>query len=115
MMKTEMRVQGSSLWVVNRDSRWGFEFSRLNFLLSRAFSQLDKRQKSLELLMGSVTFKYNMKVILKLWTLNYVDCIPFSCILSILFTTEPTNLKNLILEFAKNMIKLSLIWMYLTT
>ena len=36
----------------------------------------------------------NVKLILTLWKLNYVDCVLFSCILSILFTIEPTNLKK---------------------
>ena len=37
----------------------------------------------------------NMKVILTLWTLNYVDCVPFVVlILSLLFTSEPNNLEK---------------------
>ena len=41
----------------------------------------------------------NIKVIL--WTLNYVDSVPYYCIDSILCTIEPTIKKNLILEFPK--------------
>ena len=37
-----------------------------------------------------------MKVILTLWTINYIAYVPFFLfILSILFTIRPTNLKNL--------------------
>ena len=36
----------------------------------------------------------NMKDILTLWTLNYVDYVPFSCIISLLFTIKPIHLKN---------------------
>ena len=35
----------------------------------------------------------NLEIILTLWTLNYVDCVSFSCI-SIFLLIEPTNLKK---------------------
>ena len=61
------------------DSQQGFEFSRLNSLLSWAFSRPDKK-KLIEISMD-LWLLNNMKVILTtVWTLNYVDCIPFSCI-----------------------------------
>ena len=62
-----------------RDSRQGFEFSRLNCLLSLAVSRQDKNIKINGIISGSVTFN-NMKVILTLRTLNYVDFVPFSCV-----------------------------------
>ena len=85
------------------DSQWGIEISQLNSLLSWGFSRQDK--KIITVISGSVTF--NVKVFLTLWTLNYVDYVPFFVlILSILFTNEPTNFKkNPVLEFAKKMIK----------
>ena len=46
----------------------------------------------------------NMKVIVTFWTLNCADCVPVSCTISVLFTIEITNLKNLILAFSKKMI-----------
>ena len=47
-------------------------------------------KKIITVINGSVTF--NIKVFLTLWTLNYVDYVPFFVlILSILFTNEPTN------------------------
>ena len=36
----------------------------------------------------------NLKVILILQSLNYADCVPFSCILSILFTIEQSNFQK---------------------
>ena len=45
-----------------RDSRQGFEFSRLNCLLSLAVSRQDKNIKINGIISGSVTFN-NMKVI----------------------------------------------------
>ena len=47
---------GFNLTVVIRDSQ-GFEFSRLNSLLSRAFSQQDKNIKINGIINGFVTFK----------------------------------------------------------
>ena len=35
--------QGSTQWVMICDSQRGFKFSRLNYLLSWAFSQQDKK------------------------------------------------------------------------
>ena len=54
----------------------------------------------------------NVKVI----TLNYVDWVPFSCIVSFHNWSQSSELilKNLFLEFLKNMSKLPLIWLYLT-
>ena len=38
-----------------------------------------------------------MKVILTLWTVNYVDCVPFSCIDSfILITIKPTHFAKIL-------------------
>ena len=58
----------------------------------------------------------NMKVIVIFWTQNMLIVFLFLVsILLILFTIEPTNLKKIILEFPKNMIKPQLIQlMYLT-
>ena len=44
----------------------------------------------------------NMKVILTVWTMNYVDCVLFIVLIEAI---EVTNLKSVILEFPKNMIK----------
>ena len=53
-----------------------------------------------------------MKVILTLWTMNYVDCVLFIVLIEAI---EVTNLKSVILEFPKNMIKPSVFWLiYLT-
>ena len=60
------------------DSQRGFEFSWLNSL-SRAFSRQDKKIKPLEL-SKDLSHLNNMEVILALWTMNYVDCVHFSCI-----------------------------------
>ena len=54
----------------------------------------------------------NMKVILTVWTMNYVDCVFFIVLIEAI---EVTNLKSVILEFPKNMIKPSVFWLiYLT-
>ena len=54
----------------------------------------------------------NMKVILTVWTMNYVDCVLFIVLIEAI---ELTNLKSVILEFPKNMIKPSVFWLiYLT-
>ena len=54
----------------------------------------------------------NMKVILTVWTMNYVDCVLFIVLIEAI---EVTNLKSVILEFPKNMIKPSVFWLiYLT-
>ena len=45
-----------------------------------AFSRYDKKMDLL-----------NLKFIL---TLNHADCVPFSCIISLLFTIEATNFKK---------------------
>ena len=53
-----------------------------------------------------------MKVILTVWTMNYVDCVLFIVLIEAI---EVTNLKSVILEFPKNMIKPSVFWLiYLT-
>ena len=62
--------------LTGRDSRRGFEFSRLNSLLSRAFSRRDKNHWNYKWMWHL----NKIKVALTLWTLNYVDCVPFSCI-----------------------------------
>ena len=54
----------------------------------------------------------NMKVILTVWTMNYVDCVLFIVLIEAI---EVTNLKSVILEFPKNVIKPSVFWLiYLT-
>ena len=51
---------------------------------------------------------HNMKLILTIWTLDFVDCVPFSWYFS---QSSQLILKNLILKLPKNMIKpLLLIW-----
>ena len=81
---------------------------KLDKSLSWAFSRQDKKRKEL-----SMDQWDNMKVILTLWTLNYVACVPF--LLYWLFHIVhhwPTNLQKI---FPKNMIKPLLIWLvYLT-
>ena len=52
----------------------------------------------------------NMKVILTLWTLNYIDCVPFSFSDS-LNTCPPSNqliYQKIILKFAKKLDQISI-------
>ena len=92
------------------DSRRGFEFSRLNSFLSRAFSRQGKNIKPLEL-SKDLSHLNNMKVILALRTIIYVDCVRFSCIDSFRIVHNRVNelKKNLALEFPKIMIRSRLI------
>ena len=40
---------------------------------------------------------------MKVVTLNYVDCVPFSCFFPQLFIIEPTNLKKSYSQISENM------------
>ena len=74
------------------------------FLLSWAFSQQDKKMKIIEIINGHLI---NIKIILTIWTLKYVDCFSFSFIDFFLYYSQLSQLiyKNIFLKFAKNMIK----------
>ena len=50
-------AQGSTYRVVICDSKQGFDFSRLNSLLSWAFLQQDKKVKIIGIISGPVTFE----------------------------------------------------------
>ena len=79
MMET-MQWGNNRFHQISRPER-GFEFSRLNSVLSWAFSRYDKRIKT-----------NGIKVIFKFWTLNYVDCVPFLCIDIFQIVHSRTNL-----------------------
>ena len=91
-----------------RDSR-GFEFSRLNSLLSWAFFWQDKKIKINETVNGYVTF--NVKLIC---TLSTELCWLFSFSRIDSFPIKPTYSKNLFLEFPKNIKSSIILLMYLT-
>ena len=78
--------QGSTYPVVIHDSQQGFEVSPLNSLLSRTFSLQDKKNKNHRNYQWDLWHLNN--IILTLWMLNYVDCVPFSFICSLLFTVK---------------------------
>ena len=74
-----------------RDSRRGFEFSRLISSLSRAFSRQNKKIKTIGIINASVTFKWYERYGN---TLN-TDCVFFVVlVLSLMFTIEPNNLEK---------------------
>ena len=52
-----LTFQGSTKWVTIHDSRWGFEISWQNLLLSWAFSWQEKMIKINGIINGSMTFK----------------------------------------------------------
>ena len=82
-----------NIYMVICDSWWGFEFSRLNSLLSWAFSQQDKI-KIIEIINGSVTFKeYESYQQFEHWTM-LIMFLFLVLIVSILFTIELINLKK---------------------
>ena len=72
------------------DSWWGFEVSQLSLLLSWALSRQDKKIKIHGIMNRSVTF-IQYDVIFTLWTLKYVDYVPFSCIDSFYVVHNQTN------------------------
>ena len=68
------RVRFNRLWFVIHSLVFNFHDWILCY--HEPFHGKIKKLKSLELSMDL----WNFKVILTLWTLNYVDCVPFSCI-----------------------------------
>ena len=104
-----------------RNSRRGFKFSRLNSLLSWAFSRQYKKLKIIGIIIGSVTFKYEryhnflntelLIVFLNCWLCFFYLCWLFpycSQLIQLVF-------KILFSNFRKNMFKPLLIWLvYLT-
>ena len=95
-------TSGFELWFVIHNYVLNFHEGILS--QQEPFHDKIKRWKPLELSMD-LWHLNKMKAIVTLWTLNYVVFLFLVLILSVLFTTEPTNLKNLTLEFLKNMIK----------
>ena len=69
---TGFNLLGCDSWSTTRFWIFMIEF----FVIMSLFT---KRQKPLELKMD-LWHLNNMKVVLTLWTLNYVDCVPLSCL-----------------------------------
>ena len=76
------------------DSRRGFEFSRLNSLLSRAFSRQDKKLNINGIIIGSMTLKQYESYHDTLSTELLTEFFFFELILFILFAIDPTNFKK---------------------
>ena len=73
-----------------RDSRRSFEFSRLNYLFSWAFSRQDKKIK-IGIINGSVKFERHLNTLITVLIVSL--CLVL--IISILLTIKPANLKKL--------------------
>ena len=94
------RVRLNRSWFVIHDEVWNF-YDWI-FCYHEPFHEKIKREKSLELPMN-LWHLNSMKVIPTLWTQNYFNCVPFSCIYSFPIVHNRTNqfLKILFSNFQK--------------